>query len=66
MDGLTVICQCSLILQDSTLIDEPLFIHRDAHREGNVLFELFYCQLQNNAAQRSYSKFINLDDTSKM
>lgn len=28
---LTVVCQGPLVLQDSALVDQPLFVHRNTH-----------------------------------
>lgn len=42
---LTVVCEGPLVLQDSALVDQSLFIHRNTHWRRNVLLELLHSQL---------------------
>lgn len=41
----TVVGQSSVILQDSSLVDQSLFVHRDTHWRCNMFLELFHSQL---------------------
>ena len=43
---LTVFLELLIILQNSSLVDKPLFLRRDANRSSNMLLKLLYVHLQ--------------------
>lgn len=42
---LTVFLELLIILQNSSLVDKPLFLRRDANRSSNMLLKLLYVHL---------------------
>lgn len=53
---LTVFLELLIILQNSSLVNEPLFLRRNADRGSNVLFKLLYIHLQAKRDQKLSAK----------